>query len=409
MPEQVPDVNDELENLRLRSKKLAMEKSYLQLIIRLMSRISSASGLDDTVDNMMRSVVDVLGGANIILYYVIDDTVHYSDVYGKKVMLETIEDEQVQKAFETCEPLEYEHDFSDTKMLTPEFSKAYTWVYPLMVRSELIGVFKMESLHFNMRELYQHLPIFFNYAALVLKNEIMGHTRLKKAYDQLEAVNKELEAFAYSVSHDLRAPLRSIDGFSQALLEDYGSQLDAMGQDYLRRVRAASQRMAQLIDDMLQLSRLTRGEMSIESVDLSAVVEDVLADLKHSEPDRQVECIVAPGIQVSADPRLLRAVMENLLGNAWKYTGKHPSARIEFGVTHRDGKRAYFVRDDGAGFDMHYVGKLFAPFQRLHAMEEFSGNGIGLATVQRIIRRHGGQVWAEGEVERGATFTFTLS
>lgn len=232
--------------------------------------------------------------------------------------------------------------------------------------------------------------------------------RVRERTAQLESVNKELEAFAYSVSHDLRAPLRSIDGFSQALLEDYNAQVDQTGQDYLRRVRAASQRMAQLIDDMLQLSRLTRGEMSVEPVDLSAMAGEIVAELKQGEPERQVEIVIAPDAQVKGDPRLLRAVMENLLGNAWKYTGKHSAARIEFGVTEREGSRAYFVRDDGAGFDMQYVGKLFAPFQRLHAMEEFPGNGIGLATVQRIIRRHGGEVWAEGEVEHGATFTFTL-
>ena len=225
---------------------------------------------------------------------------------------------------------------------------------------------------------------------------------------QLEAANKELEAFSYSVSHDLRAPLRSIDGFSQALFEDYADKLDAQGRDDLQRVRAASQRMAQLIDDLLELSRVTRSQINRQTVDLSALARTIAAELHNSEPERQVEFAVAEGLSASCDPRLLRIVLENLLRNAWKFTGNHQRARIEFGRSHSNGQSAYFVRDDGAGFDMAYADKLFGAFQRLHAMTEFNGTGIGLATVQRIIRRHGGQIWAEGQVEQGATFYFTL-
>jgi signal transduction histidine kinase len=225
---------------------------------------------------------------------------------------------------------------------------------------------------------------------------------------QLEAANKELEAFSYSVSHDLRAPLRSIDGFSQALFEDYADKLDAQGRDDLQRVRGASQRMAQLIDDLLELSRVTRGQINRQTVDLSALARTIAAELHNSEPEREVEFAVAEGLSASCDPRLLRIVLENLLRNAWKFTGNHQRARIEFGRSHSNGQSAYFVRDDGAGFDMAYADKLFGAFQRLHAMTEFNGTGIGLATVQRIIRRHGGQVWAEGQVEQGATFYFTL-
>jgi light-regulated signal transduction histidine kinase (bacteriophytochrome) len=225
---------------------------------------------------------------------------------------------------------------------------------------------------------------------------------------QLQATNKELEAFSYSVSHDLRAPLRSIDGFSQILLEDCADTLDEDGQDYLRRVRAASQRMAQLIDDLLQLSRLTRREMRCETVGLSQLAQKVVAELQQGEPHRQVESVIEEGVTASGDEHLLRVVLENLLGNAWKYTVKHPHARIEFGVTQHNGQMAYFVRDDGAGFDMACADKLFGAFQRLHSDREFDGTGIGLATVQRIINRHGGQVWAEGAVEQGATFYFTL-
>jgi len=225
---------------------------------------------------------------------------------------------------------------------------------------------------------------------------------------QLEATNKELEAFAYSVSHDLRAPLRGIDGFSLALLEDYEDKLDEEGQDYLHRVRAASQRMGQLIDDILKLSRLTRGEMQSETLDISQLAQAIAAELQQQEPDRQVEFVIEEGLAANGDARLLQVVLENLLGNAFKYTSQHQRAKIEFGVIPHDGEHAYFVRDDGAGFDMAYADKLFGVFQRLHSASDFDGTGIGLATVQRIIHRHGGQVWAEGAVEKGATFYFTL-
>lgn len=225
---------------------------------------------------------------------------------------------------------------------------------------------------------------------------------------QLEAANKELEAFSYSVSHDLRAPLRSIDGFSKALLEDYGDRLDAEGQAFLQRVRAASQRMAQLIDDLLELSRVTRSEMRREPTDLSALARTITTVLQQAEPQRQVMCVIAEGLTANGDARLLRIVLENLFGNAWKFTGRQANACIEFGVTPCADGQAYFVRDNGAGFDMMYADKLFGAFQRLHGAAEYPGTGIGLATVQRIIRRHGGQVWAESMLGKGATFYFTL-
>jgi signal transduction histidine kinase len=225
---------------------------------------------------------------------------------------------------------------------------------------------------------------------------------------QLAAANKELEAFSYSVSHDLRAPLRSIDGFSQALLEDCGEQLDAEGKNHLHRVRAATQRMAVLIDDLLNLSRVTRTEMRKEQVDLSALAISIVRELQEEQPSRRVQSVIAEGLVVEGDSQLLRVVMENLLSNAWKYTSGHECARLEFGKHQNGGRPTYFVRDDGAGFDPAYAHRLFGAFQRLHAMTEFQGTGVGLATVQRIIRRHGGEIWAEGAVEKGATFYFTL-
>ncbi len=235
---------------------------------------------------------------------------------------------------------------------------------------------------------------------------------LEDANHKLEATNRELEAFSYSVSHDLRAPLRSIDGFSQILLEDYAEELDEDGKDYLGRVRGASQRMGRLIDDLLGLSRVTRGTMNRERVDLSTLAEEVAQGLREARPERAVEFSAREGLEVWGDPRLLRVALENLIGNAWKFTAKASGARVEFGVDEELSRRGrvpvYYVRDNGAGFEMAYADKLFGAFQRLHGSDEFEGTGIGLATVQRIVHRHGGRIWAEGEVGRGATFYFTL-
>lgn len=234
--------------------------------------------------------------------------------------------------------------------------------------------------------------------------------RVKERTAQLEAANKELEAFSYSVSHDLRAPLRSIDGFSSALMEDYGDCLDSQGQDYLQRVRTASQRMAQLIDDLLNLSRVSRSEICKEKMNLSNMAQEIMAEFQRDEPDRNVKFNYMTDLVVEGDVRLLRIMMENIIGNAWKFTSKNPYAIIEFGLHKKEGdeKPVFYIRDDGAGFDMAYANKLFGPFQRLHSTDEFSGTGIGLATVARIINRHGGKVWAEGEIEKGSTFYFSL-
>ncbi len=226
---------------------------------------------------------------------------------------------------------------------------------------------------------------------------------------KLDALNQELEAFCYSVSHDLRAPLRSIDGFSQILLEDYARNLDTRGRQHLARIRASSKRMAQLIDDLLNLSRVSRGELRMRPVDLSALARKVTGLLRETAPDRDVEFVIQEGVTAKGDPHLLRVVLDNLFANAWKFTSTHPRARIEFGRLPQDGHPVYFIRDDGAGFDMAYVDKLFGAFQRLHSPDEFEGTGIGLATVQRVVQRHGGRIWAEAAIEKGATFYFTLS
>jgi signal transduction histidine kinase len=232
--------------------------------------------------------------------------------------------------------------------------------------------------------------------------------RVAERTAQLAAANRELEAFSYSVAHDLRAPLRAIDGFSSGLEEDLGPRLDDTTRHDVERIRSACRRMDEQIDGLLRLSRLTRAELKRRSVDLSALALGVAEALRHAQPARRVELVVAPGLTVDADPGLLRVLLENLLGNAWKYTGKHTAARVEVGRVALAGGEALFVRDDGAGFDMAYADKLFAPFQRLHSVHEFEGHGIGLATAQRIVARHGGRIWAEAEVGKGATFWFTL-
>ena len=231
---------------------------------------------------------------------------------------------------------------------------------------------------------------------------------LRRNAAELLAANTELDAFAYSVSHDLRAPLRSIDGFSQILLEDYSEKLDEAGRESLQRVRAASQRMGTLIDDLLKLARVTRAEIRTEDVDLSGMAREIVGELQRTTPERQVEFAIAPGLKARGDARLLRVALDNLLRNSWKYTAKQPAPRVEFRSADTNGGKTFMVRDNGAGFDMKYADKLFGVFQRLHSAADFEGTGIGLATVRRIINRHGGRIWAEGAVDQGATFYFTL-
>jgi signal transduction histidine kinase len=235
-----------------------------------------------------------------------------------------------------------------------------------------------------------------------LNEELLDHMR------QLEVANKELKSFSYSVSHDLRSPLRGIAGFAKILLEEYAGKLDSQGLEYLQMLRKASGQMNELISALLVLSRVSQAEMRRQVVDLSGLVRAIVENLKSSAPNRPVEFVIADGLIASGDPTLLRMMLENLLGNAWKFTGKNPRARVEFGAQDSPAGRTFFIRDNGVGFDMQYADRLFGAFQRLHATDEFPGTGIGLATVQRVINRHGGRIWTEGEVDKGATFYFTL-
>jgi PAS domain S-box-containing protein len=233
-------------------------------------------------------------------------------------------------------------------------------------------------------------------------------SQIRERTADLMALNEELDSFNYSVSHDLRAPLRGLTGFSQILLADYRDQIDDSGRHYLERLSSAAERMGELIDALLALSRVSRSELRVESLDLSAMVERAAAALRESEPEREIDLVPEPGVRARGDADLVYIALHNLLANAWTFTRDEPRARIEFGVNRSPGGDVYFLRDNGAGFDMRFADKLFVPFQRLHSPNSYSGMGIGLATVQRIVHRHGGKVWGEGEVGGGATFYFTL-
>jgi PAS domain S-box-containing protein len=235
---------------------------------------------------------------------------------------------------------------------------------------------------------------------------IAAQSRLRA--EQLAAANKELESFSYSVSHDLRAPIRAMKGFSDILLEDYADKIDSQGQDFLKRIVSGVDKANELIDDMLSLSRISRQEMVLQEIDLGLLAESIVNELRQDKPERKVKAIIGKELKTHGDERLLKIALANLIGNAWKYTGKIEQARMEIGSTTKDGRMVFFVRDNGAGFDMAYAGKLFMPFQRLHSDMQFPGTGIGLAIVERVVKRHGGEIWAEGEVGKGAVFYFTL-
>ncbi len=290
------------------------------------------------------------------------------------------------------------------KPIVPEFLRSKVSVFVELNRNATLLARQSKLLEMRNAELQEAI-----HRGLKAEEEIKALNRhLEHRLDELAEVNRELEAFSYSVSHDLRGPLSRIAGFSRALLDYHATQIEPQGLIYLQRIDNSARHMCDLVEDLLNFSRLTRAELREERLNLTAMVMALAGELSAREPERQAEFAIAPGVEGWGDPELMRAALLNLLENSWKFTRKHASTRIEFGVIRKPEGPVYFVRDDGAGFDMNTAGRLFNPFQRLHKDSDFEGTGIGLATVERIIRRHGGRIWAESEVERGATFYFTL-
>lgn len=304
---------------------------------------------------------------------------------------------------------------SFTKFISPEESEKF-----YLMRRKVLESANRRTVELQMLKA-DNTPFFVQIESLKvgvdrLRLAVMDITELKRAEEtlahqkiELEASYKEMEAFSYSVSHDLRAPLRTLDGFTEASLAEYGDTLGVSCKDYLNRIRETSQTMSRLIDDILNLSRLSRTEVHFQKVDLSELANDIADELKATQPERQAEFIIPPGLIVDGDNNLLQILFKNLMGNAWKFSSKNPQTRIEFGMKSMDGTAVYFIKDNGVGFDMRYADNLFVPFRRLHTEKEFSGTGLGLALSQRVIRRHGGRIWAESEIGEGATFYFTLS
>ncbi|MFH2040755.1 MAG: ATP-binding protein [Chloroflexota bacterium] len=377
-------------------------------------RVSAESELRESEERLKEA--QRIGNLGSLDWNLVTDRILLSDealiIYGltrdkKKITPARITDlahpedkEQVKKCFNNTITKNEKYDI-EHRIINPDGTLRYIWATAELYRDESGKPVRFLETILDITERMKAEKEIHTLNAELEK-------RVQERTTQLESANKELEAFSYSVSHDLRAPLRGIDGWSLALLEDYGSQLDGKAKPDLERVRSETQHMGQLIDDLLQLSRLTRSEMNVGEVNLSSMVGAIMAQLQKSQPDRQVEIIIQPGLHAKGDPRLLEIALTNLLNNAFKFTGKTPQGCIQFGQTKMDGQPTFFVRDNGAGFDMTSAKKLFGAFQRMHKASDFPGSGIGLTTIQRIVHRHGGRIWAEAAVDQGATFYFTL-
>ncbi len=448
MTDTTDTMHDEIRQLKERLEGLARAKAQLELKLGMLERLTLGHGLDETVQNILDILMETIGAADISVYYRLGEAWHCKGLFAETVCTGDPDDPTLLQAVgsrafvrKSAEPL--------------GGIASENWYFPLLYQESVVGVVRMHGMLLTRPNIQEDLEQFCRYGALVLHNAINNYqdlVRLNAELEQrvsertaqlasanqaltreieqrrqaqeeigqlneglvrqksaLEVANRELESFSYSVSHDLRAPLRHISGFVGALLEDYGNELNPTAHDYLQRVVTASEKMGDLIDALLKLSRLSRGEMVINRLDLSAMAREIVTALHAADPDRQVRVTIADNITADGDETLLRAALENLLANAWKYTRRSEAPAIEFG-SYQEGRRTVcYVRDNGAGFDMAYAGKLFGAFQRLHRQEEYEGVGIGLATVQRIVHRHGGSVWAEGKVGEGATFYFTLT
>lgn len=426
----------EWNKLKQRANKLALDKSNQQLVMQLMRKMSEASGLENVIDNMLRSIVDVIGGANLILYYKIDADIFYADVYGLKKHLQQLDDQRVSNAFATGKASEYEHDFSDTQMLTPAFTHAYTWVYPLKVGSTMIGVFKMESLHVAMRDLHNQLPLFFNYAALVLKNEILGHTRLQHinnllqqeiiirkqteqellaSKDEAEAANRAKSIFLANMSHELRTPMNAVLGFSQLMQKD--SELSPAQRETLNIINNSGKHLLKLINDVLDMAKIEAGRVIIENgnFDLGALILDTI-DMMHERAEAKgLELFLDQSSSfprfVNSDEAKLRQILLNLVGNAIKYTQK---GRVVVYLRAEDlpGNQQCLliceIEDTGIGIAEQDLPFIFDTFVQVGRESEQQGSGLGLRITKQYAELMGGQITVTSKLDKGSSFILKL-
>ncbi|MCK9396685.1 MAG: ATP-binding protein [Methylobacter sp.] len=426
----------ELNKLKQRATKLALDKSNQQLVMQLMSKMSEASGLENVIDTMLRSIVDVIGGANLTLYYKIDADIFCTDVYGAKKHLQQLNDKGVADAFATGNASEYEHDFSDTQMLTPAFTHAYTWIYPLKVGSTVIGVFKMESLHIAMRDLHIQLPLFFNYAALVLKNEILGYTRLQAvnnllqqeiiirkqteqellaAKNEAEAANRAKSIFLANMSHELRTPMNAVLGFSQLMQKD--SSLSPEQRETLNIINNSGQHLLGLINDVLDMAKIEAGRMVIENgnFDLGALIRDTI-DMMHQRAEAKgLELFLDQSSSfprfVNSDEAKFRQILLNLIGNAIKYTEKG-CVIVRLTAEDLPGTQQCLlsceIKDTGIGIAEQDLPFVFDTFVQVGRESDQQGSGLGLRITKQYAELMGGQVTVTSELDKGSSFILRL-
>ncbi len=426
----------EWNKLKQRATKLALDKSNQQLVMQLMRKMGEASGLENVIDNMLRSIVDVIGGANLILYYKIDADIFYADVYGVKKNLQQLDDERVASAFTTGSPSEYTHDFSDTQLLTPAFTHAYTWIYPLKVGSTVIGVFKMESLHVAMRDLHNQLPLFFNYAALVLKNEILGHTRLQHvnsllqqeiiirkqterklvaAKNEAEAANRAKSIFLANMSHELRTPMNAVLGFSQLMQKD--GDLSPAQRETLNIINNSGKHLLKLINDVLDMAKIEAGRVVIENgnFDLGALILDTIGMMHERAETKGLELLLDQSSSfprfVNADEAKLRQILLNLVGNAIKYTQKGRVVVHLMAEDLPDDQQCLLIceiKDTGIGISEQDLPFVFDTFVQVGRESDQQGSGLGLRITKQYAQLMGGQVTVTSELDKGSSFTLTL-